>query len=301
MDPKIRKLIEICRFEDDPGWDRLGQLFNGVEWPDMRKVLENRDALIAAWIEEKDAKLSDITDDLTDSVEEIGDRGIKTKEPLMIWGLQIPKFGIHFGGSKVYLGANVFLSQTVIHAPTYIDDGAVVEFTNIQSPSRHTYIGPNAKLSGVAKVRGCFLSGGPIKETGRERTHMSARSLNNCIVGAYVGTSTGTEVKNHPETGQRVVMVDPEDVETRYRVWQSEQIWGETRGVEMKYPIFLGVEAEVGDCCSLHGGSVIGADTVVPGGSRIEGLAYLSGSGRTVYECARPNTLGMVTNLTQLE
>ena len=167
-------------------------------------------------------------------------------------GFYLPEFGINITRDvSVYFGKGVKLFDVIIRAPTYISEGAEIEHARFQSAGRYNFVGENAKLSNAAEVRGCFISGGPLKQEGRPRTYIHANSINNTILGAYSGIAVGTNVWNHPKRREVYLMVDPET----------------GKGVEFpnhvkyrKLPIFIGTGTTIGPHCLIDCGSIIGAN-----------------------------------------
>ena len=272
MDSKIKKLIEICRFEEDPNWDIISKLFDGVSFENIQEVLENRDRLIAGLIDDVVVRTFDDRKTVENNWEkymEFTDDGFLTviKPFRALEGFYLPEFGINITSDvSVYLGQGAKLFDVIIRAPSYISNGAILEHSKIQSAGRYSFIGENAKVSNVGELRGCFISGGPSKEGGRPRTYVHADSLNNVIMAAYTGVSDGTDTWNHPHRSEAFVMVDPETKKVH-----------KFNPAEVKYrklPIFIGLYASIGPQCLLNNGSIIGANIEVDRQANVDGMIY---------------------------
>lgn len=257
MDTKIKKIIELCGYEDDPSWDVMKRLFYRVTFEDYHKILDNRDNLVKDILEKNEARVIQSTDDFLAYVESDG-RKLIAKEPLFVaYEVSVPD---HRVATKApfYLGEGASIADSIIYSPCYVGDGAEVQHSRIVS-DRFSYIGDNAKVSHLEELRGCFISGGPLRDEGREKTYMHARSLNNTIVGAYSGISVGTDVYNHPLMGEKALKFDPE---TRNLIESDER----------KLPILVGLEASIGAHCLINSGAVVRAGARVP--SRTDVIGY---------------------------
>jgi carbonic anhydrase/acetyltransferase-like protein (isoleucine patch superfamily) len=241
-----------------------------VTWTSYPTILRNKDAVVGRLLRNKKArwipKQSTLERALGEYIDVKLDK-LSIKEPLIIFGgLELPK-GVRIG-ARTYFGQGVEITETVINAPTFIEDGAQIEYSRFQDRQRHNYIGPNAKVSNVEELRGCFISGGPKSSDGREKTYVHADSINNVIIGAYAGMSDGTTVFNHPLEGEQNCMVD----------WHAcESVVLPDTEEYRKLPILLGLRSKVGPACQLNGGSVVEAGAVVPRMFQLDGI-FLEGT-----------------------
>lgn len=284
MDLRISKIIEICGFEKDHLWKQgLNELFNGITIDNYADILKNRDNVIKGLLK-KAAKTTDVQkfdkkisiDQLIkdSSVKIVNECELVTQKPILLsGGFHYPELGISIGAYPVFLGKNVSLTQTSIYAPTYLFNGVVVEHSSFQSKKRYNLIGPNARISNVGEIRGCFISGGLIRSKGRERTYIHADSINNVIAGNYSGISDGTDVYNHPVEGNSKLV----DILSG-AIFQTNS---------RKLPILIGIEATVGAQCLLNSGSIIGAGCVVPNRTEVDGAYYFDRKGEQKYTKSR--------------
>ena len=286
MFPEIQKIIDICRFEEDPNWVMMRNFFSNVDYENYYDILRNMNAGIHVNINAMDfiggayvlnnpekpvTKDRPEKEDINEYID-VKDDSIVIKEPCVIYGgTELPR-GV-FVGEKSYFEKGVSLTDTVINAPTYFAENAKVEHTRFpaSSTARANYVGENAVVSEVDSVRGCFISGGPLKEEGRKQTYIHADSINNMIIGAYAGMADGTDTFNHPLPGEEFAIIDPETQEkhefpliTHFK----------------KLPTFIGLEAVVGPQCLINGGSIIGADVIIPRKTNIDGM--VTGKGRYI-------------------
>jgi len=267
MDSKIKKIIEICRFEEDPSWSIMENLFNNVSFDNYQEILFKRDMLVDNLLNESNAREITSEKGLRDSISiEEGKKIVVEESLLILGGLHFPDQMVHIGKFPVHLGEGTSLSDVAIHTESYIGRGVKLEHSKFQSDNRCNFVGDNTVISNVSEIRGCFISGGPLRKEGRKQIYMHARSINNLIVGAYSGMSVGFDVFNHTLGDDASAVIDPETLKP-YEFPREDQY--------RKLPVLIGVGAVVGACSLLNSGSIIGANTVVPNRSEVDGLVYL--------------------------
>jgi acetyltransferase-like isoleucine patch superfamily enzyme len=280
MDPKIKNIIQLCRLEEDPCWPTMGRLFNNVTLDKYQVILNNNWHVITDILMDVEGKggLRPLTQSALEKFVKPHNESIVTTESVMLAGnAHFPEYGVHIiANAPVYLGKGVCLSDVVIASSAWISKGARLEHTNIQSRGRPTFVGENAVLSNVGEVRGCFISGGPKRDSERPTTYVHASSINNTIVAAYAGLAVGVDVYNHPLPGERAAVID-------YDTMKPHELPPEIR----KLPVIIGLNATIGPQTLLHSGSIVGADVVVPAREEVDGMVFNGRGDRTSYVPAR--------------
>lgn len=285
MDRDIARIVDLCRFQDDPNWNLMSRLFVGVTLESYQKILKNKDTLVAGLIQDSDAEKvgNHIPVRTLDRIIEPLDAAtVRVKQPVVVdHGLDLHQYGLRIGQEPVYLGEGVILQQAMILDKAYISAGAKVQNSNIFPGNGYSFIGENTKIVNVPEFKGCFVSGGPLRETGRRQMHFHGDKVFNMVVGAYSAPTVGFSVYNHPYAGERSVIVYPDEVgEMRRHVFPDLK---ENR----KLPVLVGVGATLGAGQMIHSGSIIAADAVASHEiAHVEGLIY-NVNGLTCYAKAR--------------
>ncbi|MCK5211953.1 hypothetical protein KAJ89_04590 [Candidatus Parcubacteria bacterium] len=307
MDKQIEAIFQTCGYDSNPNHGAWRRIFVDVTMKHITDIKKNMYNMVALTLEAK-AKSNDVLV-INETIESLEDLRIYLLEhdddewpitidrrmfifhrPILFTKLfVIPESQIYIGPKSqdendpshgVFLAKGVKLLNVQIDAPTYVGENAAIFNTSFSHSKRYNYVGENTVISHVKEFLGSFVSGGSVRknESGRERTYIHSRSLNNCFIGAYAGMADGTYIHNHPL---------PNILPATYDVLNDEPYvfkHPHRPNLDFKLPTLIGRDVSIGLSCRVHSGSIFQAGTIVPDGSRIQGYVYRTQHGETGHK-----------------
>lgn len=279
MDKRIQKIIEICKFDQDPSWPLLEEILRDVSFDEYYRIITNKNKLVHRLI--KDSKAEEVSNNQhLNNVVEINNKGfIQAKKDFIASSIMnIPEHGIYLNlwNKKAFIGEGTVLNHVIIQDFAYIDKNARITFSNIQSGNGQTYVGPGVTVSNVRELKGCFLSGDANPPEGKHNMYMHASMAVNMIIGAYAKPSAGFFVYNHPLGQNPSTVVNP--LGRKYQIKKIDKKVRKFTGTEFrKLPILVGMNATIYPATLIHAGSIIGADYEFNDQREVNGLYYMDG------------------------
>lgn len=249
MDKAVKALVALTGLEEDAEWPTaFSGLFNGLTFDNLSRINQNRNACVEEFL--RRAKSADIpvckgTSDSQQYFRELPNGSIVTTEPIVIDGdAWFRESDVRFQGFPVYLGVGVSLWRTQFRAPTFVNDGATLNRTEItagrkDSDREASYIGKGAVVEDASKLEGVVL-GSRVNGTisGYDRTYMHGRSATRLIMGGSSALGYGVTFEGHPVAGH-VYVINPDQEDLRAVLQKGEDA--------NQTPTIIGTNVRIGD------------------------------------------------------
>ncbi len=250
INPLIKKLgydvPHVCLFEDIKNYKEIGKVkdnLNNFVRSISQKIPSTRGR----------HNLHSLENDGFISLERNSSE-VKIEKSFMIDGID-EYSGLLDIKAPVAFEKNVTISRAVFDAPTYVCEGARIEYSSFQDNRSYNYVGKNSVVSNTPEVRGTFVG---------NNCYVHALNTGNMIIGdnSKIGRC---HVQNHPITEGNATIIDVDDLEI---------IETDSRHLAT----FIGSDVEIiGYGSVLTGGTVVGQGCSIDHNQNIDGMVWKVG------------------------